>query len=235
MRKILLLVIMILISASTAHAEVLTSPNYSLVNPKIVSSGGSADSFNYLLEDVEIGGLFGFSSSSAHYSLDTFVIDKETPPNPPTVNPVTSPTRFSPQILSGTKDRGTAIYVNGEEKVPLNNDATWSYNQALSEGENILFITARSQSGLESESISVIITLDTIPPLIIIDFPHECSVSTLTQIVVTGTIDAVPFSQAKDLNFGVNELAIESIDGAGNHSVETIEVYRLMEPIPPPQ
>lgn len=92
-----------------------------------------------------------------------YKLDSE-PPLPPTLNPVTSPTNVSSQTLTGTKDVGTSIYINGYLVVPLNNETIWSYNQALTEGNNDLIITACNKYGLESDSIAVNIFLDTSAP-----------------------------------------------------------------------
>jgi len=240
-KKIFIISIVILISSTIVFARTYTSPNYSLVNPRIVVSGGNADSLNYHLENVELGNLSGGHSSSAHYSLNTFVIDEETPPNPPTINPVTSPTNdiTRTQTLSGTKDRNTSIYINGYERVPLNTSTTWSYRVDLSEGTNTFVITAKNESGLESEPAEpspVTIILDTIPPLIVIEYPlADYTIVTITPFVVQGTIDGVTFTQTENLSLGVNPITINATDNAGNSSSKGIEVYLAREPIAPPQ
>ena len=146
-----------IISSSIVSAKTYTSPAFVLLNARIVASGGKAISQNYSLGKVRIGNIFGSKAQSANYSLDLSTIDKITPPKDPTLNPVISPTNISTQVLSGRKDPGTSIYINGYEAVPIDNNTTWSYTQPLREGENILFITSRNAFGLESSAVSVTI------------------------------------------------------------------------------
>ncbi|GAG15410.1 unnamed protein product, partial [marine sediment metagenome] len=79
----------------------------------------------------------------------TIVLDISTP-EIPTLNNVTSPTNISPQILSGTKETNTSIWINGVEVVPLNSSTDWSYSYNLSEGANNISITSRDAAGNKS-------------------------------------------------------------------------------------
>ncbi len=185
-KKTLIAILALLLTGSLVIAQTHTSTNYTLSNPKFIVSGGKAASYSYSLNNVTIGKVFSGKAKSLNYSLDATALDKRTPPNPPTLNPVTTPTNLSPQTLSGTKDKDTSIYINGYEAVPLNSNATWSYEQALTEGSNHLIITSRNKYGLESESVDAAITLDTIPPLI----PTLNPVTTPTNIsllILSGT------------------------------------------------
>lgn len=165
MRKILLILIILPIFFYTVLAFSYVSPNYSLLDVRIDTSKGKANSWGYCLEHVTIGSIIGGKSFSANYSLDaTNVPYQDIRPNPPTLNPVTTPTNITPQVLSGTKDKNTSIYINGYEAMPINNETDWSCSQTLLEGDNYLIITARSSQGLESNPVYAIITLDTSPP-----------------------------------------------------------------------
>lgn len=163
----LALIIIIFISSSIAFARTYTSPNYTLKNARIIISGGKAVSSIYSLNDVRIGNAFGEKAESTNYFLDATNIKKKAPvlpPNPPTINSVTTPTNVSVQTLTGTKESGTSIYINGYQVVAQDNTAIWSCDYALNEGENYLVITARNKYGMESASIMASIFLDASPP-----------------------------------------------------------------------
>jgi hypothetical protein len=92
------------------------------------------------------------------------VINDTTPPAQPTLNATTSPTNISPQILSGTKEPNSSIWINGVEVVSLNLSTEWSYTYNLSEGTNNILITSQDTIGNESLSVSAVIVLDTDVP-----------------------------------------------------------------------
>jgi len=70
------------------------------------------------------------------------------------------------QILSGTKDAGTSIVLNGKEVAPVDEQTTWSYELSLSEGSNPITIYSRNSDGMASEAIDSEIVLDTTAPFI---------------------------------------------------------------------
>jgi len=92
-----------------------------------------------------------------------FVVDR-TPPVAPTINPVTTPTATSTQLLSGGKEADTALLSNGLQIIPLNNQTTWSKNITLVNGENILQFSARDRARNISPTTEVRIFLDNIAP-----------------------------------------------------------------------
>lgn len=227
--------VIIFLFSTIVFAYTYTSPNYSLGYPKIVISGGKANSSSYSLNGVEIGNPSAGKGKSANYSLEASPIGKSIIPNPPTLDPVTSPTNNPTQTLSGTKDKATSIYINDYEAVPLDSEITWIYDATLTEGNNIFIITSKNIFGQESTSVAGTIILDTIPPSIVIDSPLDSTVVTADRITVEGTVDGAPLSEEKDLEFGLNLVTIERSDEAGNTSSESIELYRAREPIAPPQ
>lgn len=83
-----------------------------------------------------------------------------TPPNKPTLSDITSPTNVSSQILSGTKEANTSIWINGVEAVPLDSSTDWSYSFDLTEGENNISITSRDTVGKESSPVTAVIEYD---------------------------------------------------------------------------
>ncbi len=83
-----------------------------------------------------------------------------TPPGDPTLYSVTSPTNISPQILSGTKEANTSIWINGARVVPINSETTWSYTFELVEGNNNISITSQDAAGNESSPVTTVIEYD---------------------------------------------------------------------------
>jgi RHS repeat-associated protein len=94
----------------------------------------------------------------------TFTYDA-TAPAPPTLNPVQSPTHLDHQVLAGTKEADTALWINGMEVISLNGDTTWSYDLPLIEGENLLSIHSRDRAGSQSTPVTAVILYDDISPL----------------------------------------------------------------------
>jgi parallel beta-helix repeat protein len=74
---------------------------------------------------------------------------------------VASPTNISNQILSGTKEANSSIWINGTEVISLNSSANWSYSYNLSEGTNNISITSRDAVGNESSAMFASIEYDT--------------------------------------------------------------------------
>jgi len=84
----------------------------------------------------------------------TFEIDS-TPPSPPTVNPVRSPTLLLSQVISGTKTTdAVSILINGSSRgVAHPTSTTWTYNASLSKGINTFNIKARDAAGNDSSAV----------------------------------------------------------------------------------
>jgi hypothetical protein len=89
----------------------------------------------------------------------TIILDISAP-TIPGIDTITSPTNISPQILSGTKETNTSIWINGVKVVPLNSSTDWSYPYNLSEGANNISITSRDAAGNESLAVTTIIEYD---------------------------------------------------------------------------
>jgi len=94
-------------------------------------------------------------------------------PGQPTLDAVISPTGQSVQILSGTKDAGSGIIINGVQRVAVSQETTWSYTLSLAEGKNSLTIKAKSPSGMVSPAVRVSITVDTTAPLLYSSAPAD--------------------------------------------------------------
>ncbi|MBA7543976.1 hypothetical protein ES705_36321 [subsurface metagenome] len=161
-------------------------------------------------------------------------INDTTLPAQPTLNAVTSPTNISPQILSGTKEANTSIWINGTEVVPLDSSTDWFYSYNLSEGTNNISITSRDAAGNESASIATTIILDTISPIVPtlneVITPTNVSIQVLSgskednsSIWING-VEVIPldssvnWSHPYSLSEGINNISIASRDAVGNES-----------------
>jgi hypothetical protein len=172
------------------------------------------------------------------YAKWNITINDITPPAQPTLNTLTSPTNISPQILSGTKETNTSIWINGIEVIPLDLLTDWSYSYNLSEGTNNISITSRDAAGNKSASITTTIILDTsapeAPTLNTVVSPTNISPQILSgnketnsSIWINGTevisINSdIAWSYTFDLFEGNNSISITSRDTAGNESLPII-------------
>lgn len=161
-------------------------------------------------------------------------INDTSPPTQLTLNTIISPTNSSPQILSGTKEANTSIWINGTEVVPINSSTNWSHSYNLSEGTNNISITSRDEAGNESASVTTTIILDTdapaAPTLDAVVSPTNVSLQTLfgtkeanTSIWIN-SLEVVPINPNStwtydfNLSEGENNISITSRDAAGNES-----------------
>jgi len=126
------------------------------------------------------------------YTQWNIAINDTSPPTQPTLNTITSPINISPQILSGTKEANTSIWINGTEVVPLDSSTDWSYSYNLSEGTNNISITSRDATGNESSAIAATIEYD---PNIYVDAGNTSGIEDGTKTypfnTITEGIDAV--------------------------------------------
>jgi parallel beta-helix repeat protein len=174
-----------------------------------------------------------------------------TPSNQPILNNVTSPTNVSLQILTGTKETNTSIWINGIEAVSLNSSANWSYSLPLIEGKNNLSITSRDISGNESTAVIANIILDTVLPevltLNLVTSPTNISFQTLSGTKETNTAIWINGAEVISINSdtiwlysynlfeGINNISVTSCDAAGNESsaVTTIIILDTINPAAP--
>jgi len=155
-------------------------------------------------------------------------------PDVPTLNEVITPTNISPQILSGTKEVNSSIWINGTEAVVLNSSTAWLFSYNLSEGKNDISITSRDTAGNESTAVTANIVLDSIAPgvptLNAVTSPTNIFPQTLSgskevnsSICING-IEAVAlnsnttWSYSFGLSEGTNNISITSRDALGNES-----------------
>ncbi len=68
--------------------------------------------------------------------------------------------------LSGTKTKGTSIWINGVEAVAQNDQLTWSVTRSLTEGDNEFTVITKNSSGFSSAAAWRNIIVDNQPPVI---------------------------------------------------------------------
>ncbi len=168
------------------------------------------------------------------YTQWNITVNDTSPPSQPTLNTITSPANIAPQILSGTKEANTSIWINGTEAVPLDSSTDWSYSYNLSEGTNNISITSRDSVGNESSPVITTIILDTdapeAPTLDDVISPTNVSLQTLFGNKETNTsiwinsLEVVlinpnnTWTYVFNLSEDENNISITSRDATGNES-----------------
>ena len=145
-------------------------------------------------------------------------------PAKPVLNAVTTLTNISTQVLSGTKETNTAIYINNSLCAPLDSKTTWSYNYKLSEGDNNLSVISRNGGGLNSDSVLAKITLDTVAPQIVITSPQNNAVVNTKTLTVNYTSDSIAKTKEVTLVEGSNTVTVSDTDLAGNTGSAYIKI-----------
>ncbi|MCG8637232.1 MAG: fibronectin type III domain-containing protein, partial [Desulfobacterales bacterium] len=98
-------------------------------------------------------------------SILTFSIDLS-PPGPPSLNPLTTPVSDQSQTISGTKEAGTAIWLDSTEIIPHDDLTEWSHVLPLAEGINTHTLHARDLAGNASSTVDISIISDRTPPVL---------------------------------------------------------------------
>ena len=157
----------------------------------------------------------------------------------------------TPEInISGSVNESvTALSVNGIALDP----AAQSFSLAaltLSEGTNTLVVLATDRAGNSATTI-LSVTLDTLPPEVIISFPLSGLLTRIPQVAMAGTVNepdlsvtvngAVATVVGEDFTLagallaeGVNTLLAEAVDRAGNRGSASVSVtLDTLAPAPP--
>ncbi|MBI3607684.1 MAG: FG-GAP repeat protein [Nitrospirae bacterium] len=87
------------------------------------------------------------------------ILRDTSPPAVPTVDLVTSPASANPITLTGTKEAGALVRLNGRRVIPPSTATTWSYQATLATGPNTLTVTVVDAAGNESDPATVAVTL----------------------------------------------------------------------------
>jgi len=115
--------------------------------------------FDYTLE-VKLIDNVGKQSAKAQYD---FTIDL-TPPTPPVINEVISPTNNATQVISGTKAPYVSIQLNDKQIVGLTSETNWQHTLHLMNGVNHFVLYSIDKANNKSNEISFDIIYDDIAP-----------------------------------------------------------------------
>ena len=159
-----------------AGAAVTVTNNGNSVTPVNLPTSTTWDALVILEEGVNVILATGTDTESNQATATVTVVLDTIDPGIPVVTEVDPAIpEFSPgldpvdtnevdQIIIGEKEAGTAIFINGVEVVPLNNDTTFSVPVTLVEGSNVFLVKTRDEASNDSPELSVALVLDTIAP-----------------------------------------------------------------------
>ncbi len=177
----------------------------------------------------------------ATHTIRVFVPRPTPRPPRPTVgtigDPIPSVTLQSTLTIGGTKAAGSSVWINGEEHVPNNDHTIWTATITLTEGDNILAITARATPGVPSAPILINIVMDSEPPVLMFQPP---AITNLSPILLRGSVDdhlttvtingivasrtGRAFELELPLGSGANALRVEAISPNGHRTSQTHEI-----------
>ncbi|MCK5617133.1 RHS repeat protein, partial [Candidatus Pacearchaeota archaeon] len=99
----------------------------------------------------------------------------------PVIEPVENPTTSTRILLNGTKRTNTSIWINGEEAVPIDDQANWQYEIALPAEQNSFEIHAEDRLNQAGESVQLNLTyLAQAPTVDDFDQPIKANPFTIT-------------------------------------------------------
>jgi len=236
--SVYLVTIALLLYAAAPSTATQASSHYTLTEARIGNSSSKAVSSGYILDSVEIGNIFAGKTQSANYNLEAVSAAAPAILEPPVVDDVTTPTNSNMQTLSGTKKRGTSVYVNGNLVVVLNSETTWNCDIELAEGNNELSVTLRNGEGRESEPVYVNILLDTAVPTITLSQPqtpinqdvslsYTVSDNNTAQDDIAVTGDDSPYTQE-----GSYSVSLTATDEVGNTVVSNVVLFVIDKTAP---
>jgi fibronectin type 3 domain-containing protein len=138
---------------------------YTPSNLFIAKSNQSAAYYAGLIDHVSVyKRVLSAAEVSDRYN---YLLNSSFPPAEPGVIGAPQVTADNPLTLSGTREAGTAIWINGVEKVPADEVAvTWQADVALNYGPNLLSIAAKNQNGIFSKARLLSPIFDNQPPTV---------------------------------------------------------------------
>ena len=162
------------------------------------------------------------------------IVRDSTPPAAPTLNAVSSPTRVSPESISGTKDVNSSVYLNGAQIVGADSNTSWTYSLTLNAGDNAISLTSRDALGNESPAVTGKVVYDATAPstpvVNAVTSPTGLSAQTISGTKEANSSILVNGEEQVTLNGsttwvcnvslveGTNTLSVTSKDAAGNTS-----------------
>ncbi len=159
----------------------------------------------------------------------------------PTVAAPAYPTKSNSFTLTGTKKANSYLYVSNQLTAASFSATTWSASVYLPvEGSNTFGVFAVDGSGNQSQTVSVTVVRDTIPPAVTISAPSSGALTRNRQITVSGTVNepvvsvtvngvvatmnGQEWSAACQLEEGINTITAQATDLAGNRGAASITV-----------
>lgn len=118
-----------------------------------------------LIEGANMIGLVAKDAAGVESGAVAHLVWLDTrPPTAPTLTNPPAQVGWAPFMFSGTKEAYTAIWINGQQVVPVTSETTWSVAVNLAAGPNTLTIRAVDRAGNVSPSISHTVNYDPTPP-----------------------------------------------------------------------
>jgi len=222
-----------LLLLSPAAQAASGSQDYRLMSSLVSSSGRPQASSSFRSQSSLSEPVIDASGNENHqlgigfiYTIAEF---DTTPPDPPTADPLNSPTNQAAQVIAGTKSEDTErIAITSPrattEDISYPTSATWSCAATLAEGNNDFTVKAEDKSGNQSTSMEFTIVLDTVPPEVAITLPHVGALLNTEEVTVAYTVDGIPETEDFTLTEGPNTVTIEETDLAGNTGSDSITV-----------
>jgi len=88
------------------------------------------------------------------------------PPAKPVIDTLTDIVGTTPLTLTGSKEAGTSLWINGTKRMDLNEDTAWQVELDLEPGTNSFSLAVRNDSGIESDSVFITVVYDQVAPVV---------------------------------------------------------------------
>ncbi len=185
----------------------------------------------------------GSVSQSVKVSYSTTAADV-VPPLLTVTSPVNNSITNQPSaLLSGNTEDGAKVTVNGASVTA--SGGVFSTPVTLTEGQNTLTVVAQDAAGNKTTQ-SVLVTLDSLPPMLTITYPSDNFVSSTPSLSLQGITDAGAkvtvgstevladsggnFTVVLVLNDGDNMINVKAVDKAGNITTASKKVTYKSSP-----
>lgn len=185
----------------------------------------------------------GSASASVKVTYSPSLTDV-VPPILAVTSPASNSTTNSPStMVSGTTEDGAKVTVNGASVTV--SGGVFSTPYTLTEGTNNIAVAATDAAGNKA-SQTVMVTLDSLPPMLTVTYPPDNYVSSVPSLSLTGITDANAkvtvgstdvtadaggnFTAMLVLTDGDNTITIKAVDKAGNVSSMTKKISYKSSP-----
>lgn len=114
------------------------------------------------------------------------------PPAKPVIDTLPEIVGATPLTLTGTKETGTSLWINGTKRIDLNEESAWQVELDLDPGTNNFSLVVRNDSGIESDSVFITIVYDHVAPVVV-------STAPIADAEINDNTTSVSFTLADDL------------------------------------